>query len=358
MSLDPRPFRSALVPLVLVLALPSDRAPRPDEPAFTPRDHAILTKTYTEHTRLEVDSFEVRVDGDPMEQAVPAAELTVTRHVVIGDEYAKVEGGKILDLLRSFEELRGTVAVSVDEGGREEHDVRVSSALEGAIVRFEWDAEREEYARSFEEGGTGDDDHLARLEIDTDLTGFLPSGSVAVGATWSVEPKHLGRVFAPSGDLRLLAADMGDEPYVVLDKEAMFAALQSSLGELGDGWQGEIEARYRGNGEEDGVTVGRIELEIDVTCDGDLLERLERTIDHLGLGTGNTFTGLRLNWAIAGKGELVWDLDSGHARSFWCEGQVEMRAHLAYTQPFLDQEMQIEADYAVSGETRVELGVE
>jgi hypothetical protein len=48
------------------------------------------------------------------------------------------------------------------------------------VVRFEWDEEKGEYRRSFEEGGTGDDAHLLALEPEADFLAFLPAGAVEV----------------------------------------------------------------------------------------------------------------------------------------------------------------------------------
>ena len=80
------------------------------------------------------------------------------------------------------------------------------------MVRFEWDEEKGEYRRSFEEGGTGDDAHLLALEPEADFLAFLPAGAVEVDAAWDVDPSALGRAFAPGGDLRLLPSSLGVSP--------------------------------------------------------------------------------------------------------------------------------------------------
>jgi len=339
--------------LALLLASPGSI----DEAAFSPRSHLILTKTYTEATSLEVDSFEITMNGEPMQQEVPEASVEARRRIVFADEYASVEEGKILILERAFEELEGTTAVALLEGD-EEHQARHASEFEGALVRFEWDADEEAYVRSFEEGGSGDDEHLAALDLDTDLTGFLPEGGVASGDTWTVDASALNGVFAPSGDLRLLGEDLGDAAYTFLDKEAMFAAMQTSLGEISDAWEGEIEATYVGSAEEDGMNVGTIELAIDVTVEADLLGGLKRTIEHLGSGDADVFQALDMDWTLSGTGVLKWDLDAGHARGFTLDAEVEMEARLAYVEPFFDERYDIEATYLVSGSTSVEMSVD
>jgi hypothetical protein len=352
------PHLRLCAPLVLALALPTDRGPAPDEPAFAPGAHAILTKSFTEQTTLEIDAFEVRVNGETLEQDPADVRLETVRRVRFTDEYAEVEAGRILDLLRTFDQIGADVQVAVELGESEEHALELESELEGAVVRFEWDADEGEYLRSFEEGGTGDDEHLAALELDADLVGFLPTEPIEVDDTWEVDPVHLGRAFAPSGDLRLVADSLGSEPYRLLDREAMLGALQTALGATDDAWEGEVSARYAGAGEVDGVQVGTIALEIDVTCEARQLDRLRRMIEHLGLGSGEDFSDLTLEWRAVGTGELLWNLERGHVHAFHAEVDLTVEAHLAQTQSFGEQEVEIEGFYELSGRAAVTLETE
>ena len=348
----------SLPPLALLaapLALCLGAGPAGDEPAFAPGRYTVLTKSYTEETQLEVDSFDILVDGVPMEQELPEVTVDLTRSVVFSDEYQELGEGRVNKLLRTFEELGSESTVVVDFGEVEEHTATTASRLQDATVLFEWRPEDERYEKTFEEGG-GDEALLEGLAQDADLLGFLPAGPVDEGDEWEVDPAALGLVLAPGGDLWLVPDDFGDEPYVNLELPAMVAATVTHLGEAGD-LSGTIGATYTGRDEVEGVSVGRIELELEVILDADLTESLKRAADAIGGDLPYTMDELQVEWSLQGSGELLWNLEAGHAYSFRWEGDVELAVALGWTQEMFEQELTLEGRYSLSGTSAMGLRV-
>jgi len=348
--------KAALLPAAVTLAASAGPG---DEAAFHPGRHAILTKAFAEDLEVELDSFEVRVDGEPMEEGAPDVRVKVARRVTLGDDYLDVEAGRVKKLTRTHELLSGEAVIVLEEQGeREEHTATLASDLEESVVLFEWNEERGEYDRKFEEGGTGNDEHLARLEPDADFLGFLPEGAVDEDDTWQVDAAALGRVLAPGGDVRLIPSSLGEAPYINLEMPGMIGAALTSLGEAGDAWKGTVKAKYAGAREEDGVRLGRIELEVEATCEADLQDACERAVEALAQDFEFTFTGMELDWKLSGRGELLWDLNGGHVHAFKLDSEVEIEARLSWKQPVLDQEVEIEAVYRLSGTARSTLALE
>jgi hypothetical protein len=350
----PRPL-VALAPALLFPAL----GPRPgDEADFHPAEHLVLTKTCAEELSLELDSFDMELDGEPVAWEPPLIEVRTARRATLADGYLELKEGRVTHLERTLKGLAGAVAVTIEGDEPEEHEASLASALEDAVVRFEWDDERGEYRRSFEEGGTGDDAHLAALEPEADFLAFLPAGPVEVDAAWDVDPSALGRVFAPGGDLRLLPSSLGDEPYVTLQPAIMLGTCVTSLADAGGDWRGTVRATYAGAAQQDGVRVGRIALELEVTASADLAQRTARALEALEDELEVDFSGLEVAWKLSGTGELLWDLAAGHVHAFALDGEVELEAKLGWRQPMAGKEVLLEGTYELSGTARSTLTLE
>lgn len=344
---------------VLAPALLLAPGPRPrDEAAFHPGEHLALTKVWAEDLALELDSFEMELDGQPVEWEPPVIRVSSARRATLADEYLEVAEARVTRLQRTLRDLSGEVGVALEGDEPEEHAAHLASALEDAVVRFEWDEEKGEYRRSFEEGGTGDDAHLLALEPEADFLAFLPAGAVEVDAAWDVDPSALGRAFAPGGDLRLLPSSLGDEPYVTLQPPIMLGSCVTSLADAGGDWEGTVKATYAGAVVQDGVRVGRIALEIDATASADLAERYTRAVEGLQGGIEVDFSAMEVAWKLTGTGELLWDLAAGHVHAFALDAKVELEAKLAWRQPLAGKEVLLEGTYELSGTARSNLTLE
>ena len=335
----------ALLPLVWTPAGPVE-----DRPAFAPGAGLRLTKAYAEDTQLTVEAIELTVAGRT-EEPPPGAVLSVARRAVWADEYLDLSGGRVERLRRGFDRLGLRAALSVAEPEPGEIEVRATSPLEGSTVRFEWNAVEGVYDPSFQDGG--DSALLDDLAIETDLKAFLPDGPVSPDDTWDVDPARLSTVFAPGGDLRFQAGGPAPQGGPLEPIVAVAAGL-AHLGHPGAVYAGEVRATYRGNREVDGVAVGRIELELDVSAEVELDDALRAAVDRAG-DLGIEPRDLDFAWTLAGEGQLLWNLERGHLHSWVWEGEATLEALLSWDQPAGQGTVPVDARYWLAGASRCTL---
>jgi hypothetical protein len=347
--------KTALLTLALIPSLRCTLSE--DQAGFHPKESEVLRKAFRSEVTLELDALEIRMGGEPVPEEMPEVAIRTERRRVLEDEYEDVADGRVLRLLRTLPELAGTSTVTLDrDGAHEEHAVKHKSALQDAVVLFEWNEELGEYQRSFEQGGD-DTQRLETLELDADLLGFLPPGPVEKGDTWSVDPRVLESVFAPGGDVGILPAELSGDPFADLELPVVVGGTLTSLGEAEEAFAGSLEATYTGSEELDGVRVGRIEFEVDARASVDLAERLEQALENVAAGEGFDLRSYSQEWKLGGKGELLWDLKEGHAHALTLELEVELEAHLGWTVGFMDQELDLDGQYTLSGNAKAEMAL-
>ena len=325
---------------------------------FAPGRYTVLTKSFAEDTDLTVGSMEMLVNGGVVpEEELPDISIALRRRVGLTDEYLGISDGRIEELHRTFDDLavECTALLEVD-GLSEEHTVTGESELVDATVSFTWSEAEEEHEVAFEEGDTGNEDHLAGLRVETDLRGFLPEGGVDEGDEWEVDPAVLAQALTAGGDPWLLPSDFGDERYVYMDLYAMAAAAITSLGDATDTFDGTVTATFKGVEERDGATLGIVGLEVEVTADAERLERLVVAAEAAGLDMD--FDGLSYRWTLEGIGELAWNLEDGHFQTFELSADVDLEVDLVWTQTLSESELEFEGTYGLSGSTTITAGVE
>lgn len=324
-----------------------------DEVRFAPEEGSELERSWSEALDLEVDSLEETLDGNPVDVPFSSLVFQARRAFAVEDVLTAVEGGRATDLERTFGASSLEFDLRLD--GEPLGHARGASPCEGSVVRFALDPETGEFERSLEEGGI-EDERLARLEPDLDLSALLPAGEVEEGATWELEPLALRRFFAAGGDLGFEPTERKAEMSGV-PPEILVAGALGSLHELfsvAEELTGKVEASYAGREESDGPALARIELELEVAAEADLGERLCLLMDD------REERSFELSGEIEGKLVVLWDLESGHLRSARFEGDAALAGKLAFP-------MQVVADhpalrfvgaYELSGEAAVELEVD
>jgi len=289
--------------LAAVLALAP--APQPVVIAFAPAAGMTLQRTHRTGFALELESMSLSFDGEE----VPAeylgemeGSLLNEETRVVTDHFAEVAEGRATRLVRHFDTLAGKDTRTF-EGGEEPEEVLLTSALEGRSVVFAWSAEAEGYEREFAEGEDGDVELLEGLEEDMDLRTLLPDGEVEPGASWELEPQVYGGLIEPGGDLALLAED----------EES------AGNGELEENADGTVRATFVEVREQSGVRVAAVRLEFDLETymDEPVTEEEEEDIPAME-GTWRTAL------AVEAAGELLWDLEHGHALALEIEGTLTM----------------------------------
>jgi hypothetical protein len=279
--------------LSIPLLLRSDRA---DEPRFAVGPASTLRKAF-EHD-LKVDSTAVRIYVAGVDELVDgSATIGVTiqdsGRIEVTDEYLAMAEGRPGRLRRTFDrvesredqEMRFAMGSGRPDSKNEKKKLQ-SSDLEGRTVLFSLDRGSGAYAAAFAAQG-GDESLLEGLSEDMDFQFLLPAGKVAPGESWSVEPKACAAIFAP-------------------------AAISSSWAGRGRPRLGDrqeirrnLEGRRRRPGrirEEDGRTVGSLAL------------TRSRSAGESAQGLESRDGPFRMQLELTG--DLLWDLEAGHFRSF------------------------------------------
>ncbi len=182
-----------------------------DAPRFAPAEGSSLQRTVT--TEMNADSTEMHfsVDGKELDaSATTGMSMSMREHqkIVMTDRYVKVASGRPVELDRTFDELvRTTHDVQKPPGQGKEKvvDKAEISDLEGATVRFSWNADKKAYDRAFA-GKERDEKLISKLREDLDARVFLPQGDAAadpkVGDSWEIDGQAFVMLLSPDKGLQ------------------------------------------------------------------------------------------------------------------------------------------------------------
>lgn len=315
--------RFALLALALLPRADSPAASTGDLLRFAPEPGSSLTRTFQTESRLAGGDLEVVMDGlEVPPEFLPVLELEVesTRRVVLTDHYRKFESGRATEFTRTYDEVEVQVhenqamsEASQSDASETENDARADAQLSGRTVRFRWDADSEEYERSYE-GERGDEDERALLDglaATADLSGFLPAGEVSRGETWEVDAAVLATLISPGGDLGLIWEGELAEEYSSVPEEVSF--------------EGTLECKLSAWHERDGVSLATITVEGEFTM-------IQVTPTDLARVPGIDGDAIETHTSVYEiEGELQWDLEAGHLAELELEATVEVESHLVRT---------------------------
>lgn len=339
----------------LSLALPLLALPllaftgRADKVNFQPSEGATVSKELSLSATFYLDDMRMIVDGNemPAEMMGGAMEegLMVEMTIGVTDEYVKSEENKMLELLRSYDELSmeagpESQAENVDEFGE----------LEDSTISFKWDADAGEYVKSFADG-EGEEDLLENLEADMDFMALLPTGEVSEGDTWEAKGKDLGGIFLPGGVPGSGSMDDADaEEFEELFKEEMEAQLGTAFEEFS------IQCTYMGTKEEDETAVGVIEFKFEGDMEIDLADMIQQVIE---LQAGEMDFSADIAAMVAaefeGEGLLLWDMKGGHMHSFEMSGDLMVTADIEGDIDAMGEAHSVEMAVEASGELSYEM---
>ena len=351
-----------------VLLLPSGaEAPRPapasgDTLRFAPADGAELTKVFTTTGKLEATEAEIVVPGESGEVGVELA-AEWERGLKLRDTYVACSDGRPTELRRAFEELSHEVqsALLVEVGGVVEVEDPAAatgeSELEGTTVTFAWNPESGSYRKAFADG-EGDAELLEGLAENTDLRGFLPRDEVSDGDRWDVEAEAVVALLRPGGDLSLAIESDGTA------WEAPAAGIEAWFyTDLGDfvSSDAEVDATctYEGRSQVDGRDHGVVAIEVELSCESDVRDGMQDAIDRIAdmLPGAVEVTTADLTVTMEGEGELVWDLEAGHARSLTLELELTVEIERAIEVDAGGEFMEVTTDMTIEGELIHELAL-
>jgi hypothetical protein len=309
-----------------------------ERPRFAPSENLELHRAYEGTIELQSEPMRMTVNGEPVPaEQHPNLSITILekRAFEFSDTIEKAEDGRATKLARQFEKIGSTGTETLktelpdgEEKSSESKKNRVSG-LEGKQVRFSWDAEKDEYARKFVD--EGDEDLLDELEADADYTGFLPKKDVEEGDEWEIDPKLIGRLDAPSGDLHL--HEEGEE-----EDESSRAMNE----QLDDNTTGEAKGTWRGTREVDGRRMGVIELTSAIKTQGEVEGE-----------DGKRAISLEIEYA----GEVLWDLAGGHLARIEVSGPVKARFVMSRELEGPQGKLELSQEFQLSGESKHVLAV-
>jgi len=350
-----------IAPLLLVPLLPALR-PNVAKLRFAPAEGTTLTRTLNNVSEFSLQDFSMTINGNdsPMK---PEMEMTMNQDqtVVISDTYAKMADGKPAKLVRKFDSIEGTMAMSmkVDMMGQvqENEDSKdLSSGLAGKKVTYTWDGEKSEYALAFDPK-EDNDELLAGLKEDMDLRVLLPQGEVKEGETWKVDVKQLGSVIAPGGDLKIKPKDDAGE------ESPMGMGDMGGAGNTNEWFDGEMEgeanATFDGMREVEGKSFAVIKLEVKVKGKKDLTESAKEGMEKAAQeGMQMEMEKVEVSFEYEGNGELLWDTTANHVHSFEFTGPVKALLDIEMGLEMQGQSMTIGQGMELAGTTKLRISVE
>jgi len=315
-------YRNLIVPALAVPVLVAFATPAA-ELKFSPKEGATVSMTLEQTSEMSLENMSILQNGQDMSAMIGDMEMSMnqTQTVTIVDEYVALDGSRPTNLKRTFEALSGNSSTSMSNPmtGDMDADVESASELEGATVVFTWDEGNGEYDVAFEDG-EGDDALLEGLEADITLRGFLPSGEVAEGDSWDVDPAAMRALLAPGGQLKL-------EPEDSPEQDMMGPGANPSPDEFLREIEGSITATYKGSRDLDGISVAVIALEFDVTAAADMTDWMADALEEADLGQEGmemNVDAFDLEFAYSGEGELHWNPQANVAHGLAISGEMEL----------------------------------
>jgi len=305
-----------------------------EQPRFAAREGSTVGKVFEHH--LKAESVAVRIYDAAIDEFVdvtPTIGMTidVSGRIEVTDEYLAIAEGRPDRLRRTFdridarEDQEARYATGAGRpDNRQNHRKIQASELEGRSIVFTSGSGPGAYAAAFAGEGGGDEALLDGLNEDMDFRFLLPTGRVAVGDEWIVDPKLCGAIVAPGGDLKLKEKGAVSDPGWSIGRE-----IRKDL-------EGKAKAVWKGVREEDGRGVAVVGVDLDLKSAGE-----SRAKDPKA-GT------IRFRMDLALAGDLLWDLEAGRFVAF------EVGGKLAY---FMSNRKTVDVDGAPT-ESRNEIDFE
>lgn len=286
--------------LIALLAIPTVF----DVPSFAPEPGSALRKSFELETELTLVEMSATMGGQPVPQEyLPELEIETssTRRLVVEDELVGVADGRPTKLVRTYVEIAETLDVSVTLDGEDagSRAAKGESALEGARVAFEWDADAEDFVAAFADE-RDDDALLAGLDEDLDFRAFVPPAGWSKGP-WSIDAEAIEALFEPGGELSITGVEEEGGAFV----ERSFDA--------------RVEATLAAPRETDGKRLLVIELEGEGTAVSDR----PGDLSFVPVVQGTATETRTLRFAL--EGWIAWDAAAGraHAVELTLAAQVE-----------------------------------
>jgi len=318
-----------------------------DSLRYDPAEGSSVTRSATLSWELALEDLSVIAMGQELDASMignPEIFLEFRTAVLVTDEFIEVDGGRLIKLARTFDELEAEMVmeVSSDMGDEEVPEMEYESALVGRTVLFTWDAESEEYSASWGDGEDGDSDLLEGLVADMDFKDLLPDGEVTRGDSWDFKAEALSGFGMPGGNTALLPKDMDVGVDIEMFEELMGDFEDQLYSAFDDLLEGTLRASHAGPAEDRGEGVLAISLELETDGSFDFSEMIDELMQSLleseGIDPSEVdiaITEAAIELEFEAGGELYWDTAANRSSaanlagdmilgvSFAAEGEVE-----------------------------------
>ena len=344
-------------PALLAFALPASKV------RFAAADGTKLTKTIESKSDFSLDSMSMKMNGQEPPGGVPEMEMTIssTQKVSLTDEYVKSRDGAPTKLRRTFDDIASDMSMSMKmemmgKNGDNNHATKAQSELKGKTVVFTWDADAKEYKVALDPKEDGSD-LVKGLKEDIDFRALLPKGYVKEGEEWDVDVKELAGVLAPGGDLHLKPEEKESKGGPMGGDMAGMGGLSDWLGDV---LEGDAKAKLTGLSDKGGKKLATIKLNIKVHGSKDMTEIVKGAMSKAEMpqGAKMDFDHMDIEFKIEGEGQLVWDLESGHAVSFELSGPASATMDMGMKLDMGGQSMNIEQGMQMSGTSSISVKFE
>ncbi len=314
------------VPALLALAMPEA------EITFAPSPDADIEMTFENSAEFFLDELSVSFMGNDMSGMLGSVDASVNVEIesVFTDTYRKVEDGVPTSFERSFGACNIGGEGSINAQGESQSDsFSIDSALEGAAVRFSWNEEEDEYARTYVDDEEADEALLKGLMPRLDLAFMLPEGGVAVDDEWKVDPIQLASLLIPGGDL---AYDIEGRDKADFSSFDGAMGNEEALAQVTKLMTGEVTAKFKGmrSGEESHLAEIKISMDIsgkedfaDMVADA-IRAGIEASGEDIPTDAIPDFNTFALAVSLEGEGILIWDVKAGHMASFSMTSEIEV----------------------------------
>lgn len=328
---------------------------------FAPAAGTKLTRTFENKTELSLDNFSMKINGQ--ENMKPEVEMTMTQSqkLVISDEFVKLHEGAPRLLRRKFDDLGSQMESDskfeiMGQSQEANKTGKGISELTGKTVVFTWDEESKSFKTAFDPA-EDKAELLKGLTEDMDLRVLLPKDEVKVGDEWDIDVTGLANVIAPGGEMKIKPEEKADaeSPMGMGDMGGM-----GSMSDwLGDALGGKAKGKFTGMREVGGHSYAVIAVEVKAKGSKDLTERVKAEIEKAAQeGMTMETESVDVEFEIAGEGELLWNVEAGHAHSFEFSGPSSARLDIAMKIEVQGQKMQFEQGLELSGTVTLKFAIE
>ncbi|MCZ6598559.1 MAG: hypothetical protein O7B99_13030 [Planctomycetota bacterium] len=300
-----------------------------DEVEFRPSEGTKVSRSIDITIDVVIDEAVTYMNGEEQDIGLTGEEgATLTLSIAVTDEFAAMDDGRPTDLLRTFDEISGSVEAQPDDVYKEGS----LDDVEGSTVRFKWDEEEGEYIVTFEDGG-GDEEILDVLAIDMDYQALLPDGAVSEDDEWEVAGRDVFSILIPG-------IDIGNLDEARMRGEEIPAEILDALDEFLSGVS--LTCTYQGTSISDDVEVGEIAIS------GEISGAID--IDPSAFDdSGNLDDGeVSITMAMDVEGTLLWNLAGGHFHSFELKGDGTIDAEVLIVIPGFDMEFEMIVSVSIS----------